>query len=39
MDSMSSVIITDNKGLSVYTDKIRDIIMSVGKNYQKKFRQ
>jgi hypothetical protein len=33
-DSMSSVIITDENGLSVYTDKIRDGIKSVGKNYR-----
>ena len=33
-DSMSSVIVTDENGLSVYTDKIRDGIKSVGKNYR-----
>jgi len=40
MESMSSVIITDKKGLLVQTNKIRDEIISVGKNdRQKKFRQ
>jgi len=29
-----SVYITDVKGLSVYTDEIRDEIISVGKNYR-----
>ena len=33
---MPSVIITDSKGLSVYTDIIRDRIISVGKNYRQK---
>jgi len=33
---MPSVIITDEKILSVYTDKIRDEIKSVGENYRQK---
>jgi hypothetical protein len=36
MEYMPSVIITDNKGLSVYTDKIREGIIFVGKNYRQK---
>ena len=33
IEYMPSVIIIDNKGLSVKTDKVRHEIISIGKNY------